>query len=78
MDHKDPAPLPGLPGGGIYPLLPDVLETDIHTDMAAHLFDKGNLVGLQNNLAIFFTAGPALAAVVKDGIQGRFTQCLHP
>ena len=46
MDHKDPAPLPGLPGGGINPKLSNVLETDIDADMAAHLFDEVNLIGL--------------------------------
>ena len=68
MDHKDPAPLFGLPGGSIYPLLPDGLETDIDADMSSHLFDEGDLVGLKCDLAVFFTACSALTAIIEDGI----------
>jgi hypothetical protein len=68
VDHKDQASLFCLLGGGIDSLLPDGLETDINTDMPSHLRHESDLIGLQGDLTVFFTACPALAAIVEDGI----------
>jgi hypothetical protein len=49
---------------------PELFQGGINADMAAHLFDKLDLIAFEQDFLIFFTAGAALTAILEDGFEG--------
>jgi hypothetical protein len=69
MNHIDPPFFLRLLDGSLHPHFPDLFKAYIDTNMSSHLFDKFNLIGLEQNFAILLAASSALTALIKNGIQ---------
>jgi hypothetical protein len=74
VNHIDRSALLGLFDQFGQGLFPELGKGGFHPDMAAHLADKIHFIGFEGYLPVAFTAGAALAAFVKNGIQGSGIQ----
>jgi hypothetical protein len=69
MNHKN-ALFPSLPCNEFLKrAVAQLIEPNINSDMSPHLPDESDFVVLEQNLAIFFATGAALAAIMKNGIK---------
>jgi hypothetical protein len=71
MNHVNLALFPVLFNKLLQGFFPELFQGGINADMAAHLFDKRDFIALEQDFFIFFTAGAALTAVLKDRPEGR-------